>query len=224
MLGYLQMFPETMTTVQRYSPEDRCYLYEAMMVYAFTEQEPDWPESDLKWLIWEALRQSVIRREESIKRKQTAGRASAEQRNATRANTSQHTSTQVNTPQHSGTERNPNTNTNTDTDTDTDIKRKRRRFTPPTREEVAAYIAEKGYCVDPDRWMAHYTSNGWKVGKNTMVDWKAAVRTWASNSVDSKPQSKPRPVIAQQYSQRDYSGEAEINDLLDWRNEQEGSA
>jgi hypothetical protein len=99
-----------------------------------------------------------------------------------------------------------------------------RRFTPPTRDDVAAYIAEKGYHVDPDRWMAYYESNGWKVGRNPMRDWRAAVRTWASNGVDSKPQSMPKPVIAQQYSQRDYSGEAEINDLLDWRNEQEGSA
>ena len=36
----------------------------------------------------------------------------------------------------------------------------------------------KGYAVDPDRFVDYYTSNGWKVGKNPMKDWKAAVRTW----------------------------------------------
>ena len=28
------------------------------------------------------------------------------------------------------------------------------------------------------KWFNHYTSNGFKVGKNPMVDWKAAVHTW----------------------------------------------
>lgn len=52
------------------------------------------------------------------------------------------------------------------------------RFFPPTIDEVRAYCAEKGYTVDADRFVDYYTSNGWKVGKNPMKDWKAAVRTW----------------------------------------------
>lgn len=53
-----------------------------------------------------------------------------------------------------------------------------RHFVKPTLEEVAAYCRERGNNVDPEKWMDHYTSNGWKVGKNQMRDWKAAVRTW----------------------------------------------
>lgn len=52
------------------------------------------------------------------------------------------------------------------------------RFFPQTIDEVRAYCAEKGYTVDADRFVDYYTSNGWKVGKNPMKDWKAAVRTW----------------------------------------------
>lgn len=54
----------------------------------------------------------------------------------------------------------------------------RHRFVPPTVDEVRAYCSEKGYSVDPERFVAHYTSNGWRVGKNPMRDWKASVRTW----------------------------------------------
>lgn len=54
------------------------------------------------------------------------------------------------------------------------------RFSPPTLEEVKAYIDEKGYATDAEQWMAYYESNGWKVGKNSMKDWKAAVRTWGA--------------------------------------------
>ena len=53
-----------------------------------------------------------------------------------------------------------------------------RRFTPPTRDEVQAYCFERGNNVDPDRFIDYYTSVGWQVGKHTMKDWKAAVRTW----------------------------------------------
>ena len=52
------------------------------------------------------------------------------------------------------------------------------RFTPPTVDEVRAYCMGKGYTLDADRFVDYYTSNGWKVGKNPMKDWKAAVRTW----------------------------------------------
>ena len=52
------------------------------------------------------------------------------------------------------------------------------RFIPPTRDEVQDYIEEKGYAVNVDRFISYYESNGWKVGKNTMKDWRAAIKTW----------------------------------------------
>lgn len=53
-----------------------------------------------------------------------------------------------------------------------------KRFAPPTVEEVSAYCLSRSNGVDPGRFVDYYTSNGWKVGKNPMKDWKAAVRTW----------------------------------------------
>ena len=56
------------------------------------------------------------------------------------------------------------------------------RFTPPTLDEVKAYCLERKNNVDPERFIDYYTANGWKVGKNPMKDWKAAVRTWEKGS------------------------------------------
>ena len=68
-----------------------------------------------------------------------------------------------------------------------DKKREVKRFAPPTLEEVRAYCQERMNTVDPERFFNYYTSNGWKVGKNPMKDWKAAVRSWeGSNSVIQK--------------------------------------
>ena len=54
----------------------------------------------------------------------------------------------------------------------------RQRFTPPSADDVRAYATEKGYTIDPEAFVDYYIANGWKVGKNPMKDWKAAVRTW----------------------------------------------
>ena len=53
----------------------------------------------------------------------------------------------------------------------------------PTLDEVKAYCNERNNRVDPERFIDYYTSNGWKVGKNPMKDWKAAVRTWERSDV-----------------------------------------
>lgn len=52
------------------------------------------------------------------------------------------------------------------------------RFTPPTLEEVSVYCRDRGNAVDPIKFHAHYTANGWRVGKTAMKDWRASVVTW----------------------------------------------
>ena len=55
----------------------------------------------------------------------------------------------------------------------------RRRFSSPTVDEVMKDCREQGFSVDAERFVDHYESNGWMVGKNKMKDWKAAVRNWS---------------------------------------------
>jgi len=60
---------------------------------------------------------------------------------------------------------------------------------------VKAYCLERSNTVDPQLWMDHYTANGWKVGKNPMKDWKAAVRTWEKSPVRRSAYG-PQPIPA----------------------------
>jgi hypothetical protein len=55
------------------------------------------------------------------------------------------------------------------------------RFTIPTIEDVSEYCRARKNSVDPVKFHAFYTSNGWKVGKNPMRKWKAAIVTWERN-------------------------------------------
>ena len=67
------------------------------------------------------------------------------------------------------------------------------RFSPPTADEVRAYCSERGYSVNAERFVAFYESNGWRVGKNSMKDWKAAVRTWAHRDDDTRKSKAEHP-------------------------------
>lgn len=65
-----------------------------------------------------------------------------------------------------------------------------KRFVKPTIEDLEDYINEKGYQVDAHKFYDYYESNGWKVGKNPMKDWKATIRNWARNDYDKPKDSK----------------------------------
>ena len=57
-------------------------------------------------------------------------------------------------------------------------KKTKKRFVPPTPEEVQNYCNERGNGISGTEFCDFYTSKGWKVGREPMKDWKAAVRTW----------------------------------------------
>ena len=62
-----------------------------------------------------------------------------------------------------------------------------KRFKAPTLDEVKAYCQERKNKIDPERFIDYYTAKGWKIGKQPMKDWKAAVRTWEKNNFNNTP-------------------------------------
>ena len=74
-----------------------------------------------------------------------------------------------------------------DTEIEKDIEKKpQKRFAKPTLDDVKAYCQERNNNVDAEKWFNYYSANGWKVGKNPMKDWKAAVRTWERNDPNGR--------------------------------------
>lgn len=62
------------------------------------------------------------------------------------------------------------------------VCKKRMQFVKPTLDEVIEYCKQRKNSVSPNAWYSHYESNGWRVGKNPMRNWQAAIRTWESNA------------------------------------------
>jgi predicted phage replisome organizer len=57
-----------------------------------------------------------------------------------------------------------------------------KKFSPPSLEELESYCKEnKLEYVDAQKFMNYYQSNGWRVGRNPMKDWRAAARSWNRN-------------------------------------------
>lgn len=69
----------------------------------------------------------------------------------------------------------------------------RSKFVKPSVEEIAAYCAERNNDIDPQQFFDFYESKGWKVGNQSMKDWKAAVRTWERREKPKKVLPKETP-------------------------------
>lgn len=66
---------------------------------------------------------------------------------------------------------------------------KKKAFQKPTVVEIYDYACERLSNEDAlkftEKFHAHYEANGWKVGRNAMKDWKAAVRKWDLSTFDT---------------------------------------
>ena len=78
-----------------------------------------------------------------------------------------------------------------------------KRFTPPTLEEVKAYIEENGYKVDAEYFYKFYSAGNWIDSKgNPVRNWKQKLITWAKKdgADQQQPQKKKQFTTAENYT------------------------
>jgi len=79
------------------------------------------------------------------------------------------------------------------------------KWQAPELAEVVAYFTEKRprnpgcWQTEAERFVDYYTSNGWKVGRTAMQDWRAAVRNWLKKVPEVGP-AYVAPVVASGYN------------------------
>lgn len=67
-------------------------------------------------------------------------------------------------------------------------KREKSVFSPPTLNEVKAYIQEKGYHTDPVYFYEFFSANDWKDSRgNKVKSWKQKLVTWETYQQKSNP-------------------------------------
>jgi len=67
------------------------------------------------------------------------------------------------------------------------IKNNNKYFKVPTILEIKNYCEKRNNNINALNFFNFYESKGWKVGKESMKDWRAAVRTW-----EGRQQNKPK--------------------------------
>ena len=196
MREYFPCYNSYLTKIAKLSDQEVGRLFRALLTYSATGEAQELTGREA--VAFDFIRDDIDRANESYAQKCETNRRNR-------------TSTTVNDRQRPSTNRDDRTqNKDEDKDEDKDetkgeaeekgetegkgvTGRARARFTPPTPEDVRGYCLENGYLVDADRFVAYYESNGWKVGRNPMKDWKAAVRTWAHNEYGGSRQQAQTP-------------------------------
>lgn len=162
-MKYLKVWTDLYKTIEPFSDAEKGRLFTAMLKYADQGAEPDFRGNER--FIWPTIKAEIDRQREAYQHQCEVNKA-----NITNRYEPLRTVTNGNEPKQEKTKEKTK---------DKEIK----RFIPPTEAEVAQYCKERHNTVNPKRFVDFYASKNWMIGRNKMVDWKAAVRTWE----DDKP-------------------------------------
>ncbi len=179
-MKYLKVFTDFLEVAEGLSDGALARLFRAMLRYALDGTEPQMKSSERA--LWTVARQNIDREtaayESKVKHLQR-GRSSVSK--TTRSVSEE--------------DKDKEKEKDKDNDKDKDIyiggeppvppaPKAHIYIQPPSLEEVESYCRERKNRVNPQYFYDYYQSNGWRVGKNPMKDWKAAVRSWESNGMD----------------------------------------
>ena len=191
-------------------PDDQAIkMFRAMLDYFFRDKDTDF-QDEMSNAVFTMIKNKIQEDKdhyiETCKKRAEAGKKGAETKQANANDNKQDIANASNCQQNLPNLANTNTNTNTNTnnilinnnnkDKERECEReeekktkesKPKRFVPPTLDEVKAYCQERNNNVIPEKFIDYYESNGWKVGRNPMKDWKACVRSWEGNCYNKAP-------------------------------------
>ena len=174
--SYLKVFVDWGERYQKLSDAEFGRLMRAAIAYKGGNPVPEL--TGREELMWDGIKLDIDRDNEQYsaicEARSEAGRRGAE----TRWNNKCHNDDGKNSTSHLPYGKNSQ-DKDKDKDKDKDEeKKKRTKFAPPSVAQVSEYCLERQNGIDAQAFVDWYKANGWKVGKNPMKDWKAAVRTW----------------------------------------------
>lgn len=194
-IPYVCLYSRYLQTLAPFTDAERGRIMTAMLTYSTTGEIPVFEGNER--YIWPTIQAQIDRDASAYQEKCAKNRANGAKggRPPKNQTDSEKTERFLEKPKKANTNTKTNTNRNTKSnDIEADKPPTRNRFTPPTVDEVRVYCTEKGYAVDSNRFVDYYTSNGWKVGKNSMKDWKAAVRSWNGKEQQNNGKAESKPL------------------------------
>ena len=195
-MKYLKVWTSFRDVIHPLSDAEKGRLFDAMLIYTEDGTEPaDFAGNER--FVWPAAKQIIdlaAEKAEKLRQNGLKGGRPVTKENQTEANESKNNQSE---PNESCKEKKRNNKEKKCNEKESINIVPLKRFVPPTEDEVALYCIERRNHVNAAKFIDYYSSNGWKVGKNPMKDWKAAVRTWERS----------------EFTEKDYQREMEYSDL-----------
>lgn len=197
------LYARQLSAIKRLTDTQKARLFEALLVYAGGE-EPTFTD-DVVMIAFDFFRAQIDadtqKYIETCEKRREAGSKGGKQKQANVANATKCKQMLPNDSKRGKPYHNDNDNDN-ENDKDKDLKEKellcsskkkeQQQFNKPTLQEVADYCYSMGYTFSPEAFHAYYESNGWKVGRNQMKNWKAACVTWQKKESDYETRTTTR--------------------------------
>ncbi len=181
----MQIFDSYIEAGQELSAKDKREYYTALIEYVFYDIEPN--VKGAVAAIFTAIRPSL----DLSKQRADSGRKGGLKPKQTDKQNGKQTSKQTESKTEISDEAKGQAKSNSNSkkkDIPKGISKKAPKFSPPSLEEVKAFASEHGLAVDAQRFIDYYESNGWRVGRNPMKDWQAALRNWTRNNFQQPAQ------------------------------------
>jgi hypothetical protein len=190
-IPYVCLYARYLQTLAPFSDEERGRIMTAMLIYSTTGESPAFDGNER--FIWPTIQAQIDRDAAAYQEKCEKNRANGAKGGRPPKNQMVIPETErfLEKPKKANTKTNRNTKSN---DMEADKPPNRHKFFSPTVDEVKKYCQEQGYSVDAERFVDHYESNGWMVGRTKMKDWKAAVRNWSRKEKTNNGKNESQPI------------------------------
>ena len=175
-------------------------LSKAIFKYGFDGEDPEDPVINAMLISMKGFIDENAGKYE--KKKERAAKAREQKRLNSSSNINTNINSNINTNINSNIKSvNDNVNDNVNVNVNDNVlpigsikENRTKKFVPPSLDEVKAYFIERGVNDpnEPQAFMDYYTSNGWKVGRNSMKDWRATIRTWIARGYNRPTGKEPR--------------------------------
>ena len=179
-MKYLKIFTDFLEIAQGLSDSTLARLFRAMLRYALDGTEL--PLKGKEGVLWTVARQHIDREQEAYADMVEARREAGRRSGMVRREQNEQKRTKANkTNQDKDKEKEKGKDKDKDKDSlsfggaAAPVEREH----PPTLEEVIAFSQEAGLDTDVQYFYHYYEANGWRIGKQPIRNWKAALRAWA---------------------------------------------
>lgn len=161
--AYFQYYETFEKIVQKFdTPEERDTIRSKIINYGLFGTEPD-ALSEKENLVWDIVKDMI---DDQVHRREInrQNREKRREQNKTNYNDEERKETKQK---------------------EIEPKKEVKRFIKPTLQEVKDYCTSRHNGLNAEQFLDYYEARGWKIGKNSMKDWKAAVRTWEQRRTES---------------------------------------